>query len=90
MAKRKTFTSTEVKNRWNKKTYDGIQLRVYKGGREVLHAIAEEKGYSLNAYLQHLVIADNPEYPDLSGIIGGGGELSAHDFLIHFINRVRQ
>lgn len=73
MAKRKTFTSTEVKNRWNAKTYDDIKVRVYKGGRDVLHAIAEEKGYSLNAYIQHLIIADNPEYPDLSGVIGGGG-----------------
>lgn len=44
-------TSSEVKDRYNKKTYDTIMLRVYKGRKDEVQAAAERAGLSLNAYI---------------------------------------
>lgn len=71
--KSKTYTSSEVKNRYNSKTYDAIGLRVHKGGRDVIKSIADSKGMSVNSYILHLIIADNPENAEISRFIGGGG-----------------
>lgn len=48
---RKTKTSTTVKDRWNKKTYDDIKLRVKKGEKEKIKATADSAGMSLNGYI---------------------------------------
>ncbi|MCI8624661.1 MAG: Arc family DNA-binding protein [Provencibacterium sp.] len=37
---------------------DDIKLRVPKGQREKIKAYAEEKGFSLNSYLIHLIEQD--------------------------------
>lgn len=44
-------TSSEVKDRYNKKAYDTIMLRVYKGRKDIIQAAAERTGLSLNAYI---------------------------------------
>lgn len=44
-------TSSEVKDRYNKKAYDTIMLRVYKGRKDDIQVAAERTGLSLNAYI---------------------------------------
>lgn len=44
-------TSSEVKDRYNKKAYDTIMLRVYKGRKAAAQAAAARAGLSLNAYI---------------------------------------
>lgn len=41
-------TSTKVKERWNKKTYDEIKVRVPKGIKESLKKKCDENGISMN------------------------------------------
>lgn len=48
-------TSSEVKNRWNAKAYDRIELRVKKGQKDIIKAAADEAGLSLNAYIQQAI-----------------------------------
>lgn len=69
---RKTHTSTEVKDRWNRKNYDRIGIYISKGSREFLTDLATCRGMSVNQYIKHLIIADNPQIPDISAKIGGG------------------
>ena len=44
-------TSASVKNRYNAKTYDRIEVVVYKGRKGEIKAAAEAVGESLNAYI---------------------------------------
>ena len=44
-------TSSEVKDRYNRKAYDEIKLRVYKGRKAYLQAAADKAGLSLSAYI---------------------------------------
>ena len=48
-------TSSEVKNRWNAKAYDRIELRVKKGHKDIIKAAADEAGLSVNAYIQQAI-----------------------------------
>lgn len=48
-------TSWQVKEKYNKKAYDNIGLRVKSGEKEKLKAIAEEKGMSLNAFINYCI-----------------------------------
>ena len=72
--KSKTFTSSEVKDRYNRKHYDQVAFRTGIGGRDAIKAMAELRGMSLAEYLRHLVIEDckNSGNGDISAIIGGG------------------
>jgi len=51
-------TSSKVKDRYNKKAYDTIILRVPKGEKEVIKAHAESKGMSVNGYINNLIKED--------------------------------
>ena len=44
-------TSSEVKNRYNAKVYDRINLTIKKGNKEALQAIADSCGESVNAFI---------------------------------------
>lgn len=44
-------TSSEVKDRYNRKAYDEIKLRVHKGRKADLQAAADKAGLSLSAYI---------------------------------------
>lgn len=72
---RKTVTSCEVKDRWNRNHYDQILIRTGKGGREAIQIMAELRGKSVSEYLRGLVIEDakrNGANDDISAILGGG------------------
>lgn len=83
---RKTVTSCEVKDRWNRKHYDQIMFRTGKGGAEAVKAMAAFHGLSVAEYIRHLIIADaeNEGKHDISAIIGGGGDLN--EFFAQFAN----
>ena len=82
---RKTFTSCEVKDRWNRNHYDKITFRTGKGGAQAIKAMAEWHGLSMAEYLRHLVIADarQAEKNEISAILGGGGDLT--EFFAQFV-----
>lgn len=44
--------------KYSAKAYDDVRLRVKKGQREHIKAYAESKGFSLNAYIVHLIESD--------------------------------
>ena len=53
--KRKTHTSTAVKNKWNSKAYDTLNIRVKKGQRESIKEYAASKGESLNGFVNRAI-----------------------------------
>lgn len=56
--KRKTRTSSAVKNRYNEKAYDRINLVVPKGEKERIKEAAEKNGESVNGLINRVVIAE--------------------------------
>jgi uncharacterized protein (DUF1778 family) len=48
-------TSATVKNRYNAKAYDRINLTVPKGQKEIIKAHAEANGESLNGFIQRAI-----------------------------------
>lgn len=48
-------TSSVVKNRWNKKAYDQLGIRVPKGRKDDIEAFAASKGQSVNGYVNALI-----------------------------------
>jgi uncharacterized protein (DUF1778 family) len=48
-------TSAAVKNRYNNKAYDRINLTVQKGQKEVIKAYAEAHDESLNGFIQKAI-----------------------------------
>lgn len=48
-------TSSAVKDRYNKKTYDAIIIRVKKGTKERWKAEADKRGESLNLFIANAV-----------------------------------
>lgn len=85
---RRTHTSTEVKDRYNRKAYDSLILRTRKGGRMIVQAYATAKGYSVNGYIQHLIIADMRAdgIQNAEELIGGKG--SGADFVAELMKNV--
>lgn len=69
--KTKTYTSTEVKKRWNDKHYDSISLRLPKGSKELIKAKANEQGLSINAFIIGIIANHDPAL--LTVDFGGGG-----------------
>ncbi len=51
-------TSAEVKERYNKKAYEDIRLRVKKGQKEKIQARADELQKSINGYIVDLIEED--------------------------------
>lgn len=49
--KRKTRTSSAVKDRYNSKAYDDIKVRVKKGEKALIQKQAEQEGKSLNSFI---------------------------------------
>ena len=48
-------TSAAVKNRYNEKAYDRINLTVRKGQKETIQAHAEKLGESTNGFIQRAI-----------------------------------
>lgn len=51
-------TSAEVKERYNKKAYEDIRLRVKKGEKEKIQARADKLQKSINGYIVDLIEED--------------------------------
>lgn len=68
----RTYTSPEVKNRWNSEHYDRLEVTVPKGARAEIQAAAKRHGMSVAAYIRALVIHDNAENPENTRILRGG------------------
>lgn len=52
-------TSSSVKDKYNKKTYDPIHLRVKKGNKDKIKKHANDSGYpSINNYINSLIKKD--------------------------------
>ncbi len=62
-------SQTRAKNKYNAKNYDSLRIIVQKGKRDILKAIAEQQGESLNGYtkkaLQAKIKADTGEEIEL-------------------------
>ncbi len=54
-------TSVEVKERYNKKTYEDIRIRVRKGQKAIIQTRADAVGKSINSYMVDLVRNDLSE-----------------------------
>ena len=53
---RKTYTSSKVKERWNKRNYDRIAILIPKGKKEAFAEFArKEYGLSMNGYINFQV-----------------------------------
>lgn len=52
---RKTTTSSAVKNRYNAKAYDRINLVVPKGQKDLIKTHAEARGESTNAFINRAI-----------------------------------
>ena len=48
-------TSAKVKNRYNDKAYDRINLTVPKGQKDIIKAHAELQGESVNGFIQRAI-----------------------------------
>jgi len=48
-------TSAEVKNRYNTKVYDRLNIIVPKGNRDIIKAHAESRGESLNGFVTRAI-----------------------------------
>lgn len=48
-------TSAKVKNRYNDKAYDRINLTVPKGHKDIIKAHAESQGESVNGFIQRAI-----------------------------------
>lgn len=47
------YTSTEVKNRYNRKAYDQLNVRIHKGRLSEVQELASECGLSLAELVRH-------------------------------------
>jgi len=48
-------TSAKVKNRYNDKAYDRINLTIPKGQKDIIKAHAESQGESVNGFIQRAI-----------------------------------
>ena len=53
--KRGGKTSNESKAKYNAKAYDRINIAVPKGRKDEIQAIAEQRGQSINAYINTII-----------------------------------
>ncbi len=53
--KRKTYTSTKVKARYNGRHYDRVLLLFKKGEKDAIQAYASSQGLTVNAYANKVI-----------------------------------
>lgn len=65
MAENKGTAQTRAKNKYAKKAYDDLRIQVKKGKKQIISALAEKQGISINGYtkqaLQAKIKADTGE-----------------------------
>lgn len=52
------MSQTQASAKYNAKTYEDLKLRVKKGQKEQIKNFAEERGMSLNGYINKLIADD--------------------------------
>ena len=57
MREKYTPAAIAARDRYNKKAYDDIKIRVPKGQRAIIKKYADETGMSMSAYIVHAVDA---------------------------------
>lgn len=58
MARPKVKTNAQIKNDYSRKAYDDIRLQVKKGQKEIIRQYAQQRGLSLNGYINKLIQDD--------------------------------
>lgn len=48
-------TSSIVKDRYNKKAYDEIKIRVFKGNKEIIQNYCKDKNITVNKFINELI-----------------------------------
>lgn len=66
-----SYTSTEVKARWNAKHYDQLSIVLPKGSAKLIKEYANSQGMSASEYIRHLIAQDAPQC--LTYTMNGGG-----------------
>lgn len=56
-----SYTSTEVKARWNAKHYDQLSIVLPKGSAKLIKEYANSQGMSASEYIRHLIAQDAPQ-----------------------------
>lgn len=56
-----TKATNKAVQKYNKKTYDDLRIRVRKGQADIIKAHAEANGESLNGYINRLIAEDMGE-----------------------------
>ncbi len=56
---------SKASNKYRNKSYDRLELAVYKGEKDLIKAYASSLGMSVNNYIRSLLVADGvlPEVP---------------------------
>ncbi len=62
-------TSAASHNKYNAKAYDRVNLVVPKGQKEQIQEYAQERGMSLNGYINNLIKADMGDRLTLGGVV---------------------
>ena len=66
------YTSSKVKARWNAEHYDSIAIKLPKGSRDELNALARKRGMSTTQFLRWAVLQaasadERAQMPTLAG-----------------------
>ena len=61
-------TSSKVRNKWNAKNYDRLNLTIPKGWAEILKQFCAERGRTVNATVTEVIRAELEEYKKEKGI----------------------
>lgn len=75
--RRKTHTSSAVKNRWNERHYDKLSFICRKGCGDTIKQLAKKKGMSMSRYIVWLIQQDalRDGETDVAERLGGGGSI---------------
>ena len=87
MAKRKTYTSAAVKNRWNTQHYDRIIVHVPAGAKAEVQKLADDMGLSVAEYIRQAIrikAARDGKSDEIPTLRGGG--LISHEKYLSILN----
>lgn len=66
-------SETAAKMRYNEKAYDQVNVRLRKGAREVINALALDRGMSCAEFIRHCIIVEcKRQGIDVNKELGGG------------------